>query len=165
MRGCKHQMTIICIDQYLPPRKGEIILKDGQIIGSHNGIQHFTIGQRKRLNVGGKEKPLFVISTDVKSNIVFVGMGEDHPGLFQDSLRIKLSNTHWIREDLKLSDNEEKEFLIRVRYRQKLKKGILLLVKSNLFIKFKKPQKSITPGQFASWYLGDELIGSGIIEN
>ena len=141
------------------------VKQDGIKVGNHDGAHFFTIGQRKRLNVGGKEKPLFVISTDVKSNIVFVGMGENHPGLFQDSLRIKLSNSHWIREDLKLSNNEEKEFLIRTRYRQKLKKGSLLLVKSNLFIKFKTPQKSITPGQFASWYLGDELIGSGVIEN
>ena len=139
--------------------------QDGIKVGNHDGAHFFTIGQRKRINVGGKEEPLFVISTDVKKNIVFVGMGQNHPGLFQNSLRIKSSNTNWIREDLKLAENEEKEFLIRTRYRQKLRRGNLICTKSNLFIKFKKPQKSITPGQFASWYLDGELIGSGVIEN
>ena len=138
---------------------------DGQIIGNHNGAHFFTIGQRKRLNIGGKEKPLFVISTDVQKNIVFVGMGEKHPGLYQKYLRMKKSKINWIRDDLKLDDNERKEFLIRTRYRQKLTKGTIISKKDNLYIKFQKPQKSITPGQFASWYLKDELIGSGVIEN
>ena len=138
---------------------------DGIFIGNHDGAHFFTIGQRKRINIGGKEKPLFVISTDIKKNIVFVGMGEDHPGLYQKSLRMKKSKINWIREDLRLNNNEEKEFLIRVRYRQKLKKGTLISQEDDLYIKFKTPQKSITPGQFASWYLKDELIGSGVIEN
>ena len=138
---------------------------DGQTIGKHDGAHFFTIGQRKRINIGGKEKPLFVISTNVKKNIVFVGMGEDHPGLYQNSLRIKKTKANWIREDLKLNDDEEKEFLIRTRYRQKLKKGTVISKKDNIYIRFQKPQKSITPGQFASWYLGNELIGSGVIEN
>jgi len=138
---------------------------DGKIIGNHNGAHFFTIGQRKRLNIGGKKKPLFVISTDVQRNIVFVGMGENHPGLYQNSLRMKKSKINWIRDDLKLDDNEQKEFLIRTRYRQKLTKGIIISKKDNVYIRFQKPQKSITPGQFASWYLKNELIGSGIIEN
>ena len=138
---------------------------DGNIIGSHEGAHFFTIGQRRRINIGGKKNPLFVISTDIKKNIVFVGMGGNHPGLYQNSLRMKKSETNWIREDLKLNDNEEKEFLIRTRYREKLKKGTIINYKENLYIKFKQPQKSITPGQFASWYLNDELIGSGVIED
>ena len=138
---------------------------DGIFIGNHDGAHFFTIGQRKRINIGGKEKPLFVISTDIKKNIVFVGMGEDHPGLYQKSLRMNKAKTNWIRDDLKLNNNEKKEFLIRTRYRQKLKRGTIISQGDNLYIKFKDPQKSITPGQFAAWYLKDELIGSGVIED
>ena len=75
-------------------------------VGQHTGSHQFTIGQRKGVNIGGRIKPLFVISTDIKSNIVYVGMGEKHPGLFQKSLKIKASFVHWLIEKQKLNINE-----------------------------------------------------------
>ncbi len=137
--------------------------KDGSVIGEHYGAHFFTIGQRKGLNIGGKEKPLFVIQTDVKKNIIYVGMGETHPGLFKKALKIKKDSCHWIREDLEMNTGQKKEFLIRTRYRQKLIPGRLIMTKDYLYIEFIKKVKSITPGQFAAWYLKSELIGSGPI--
>ena len=146
-------------------KRKKIIYKpsDGKIIGQHYGAHFFTIGQRKGLDIGGKKEPLFVIQTDVINNIIYVGMGEQHPGLFKGSLKIKKNQCHWIRQDQKIKIGEKKDFLIRTRYRQKLIPGKLIMDKDYLHIEFSKKIKSITPGQFAAWYLKNELIGSGPI--
>ena len=136
---------------------------DGKIIGNHNGAHFFTIGQRKGLNIGGKKEPLFVIKTDTINNIVYVGMGENHPGLYKKVLKIKREECHWIREDLKIDVGEKKDFLIRTRYRQNLIPGKLIMKIDYLFIEFREQVKSITSGQFAAWYLKNELIGSAPI--
>ena len=136
---------------------------DGKIIGNHNGAHFFTIGQRKGLNIGGKKEPLFVIKTDTINNIVYVGMGENHPGLYKKALKIKREECHWIRKDLKIDVGEKKDFLIRTRYRQNLIPGKLIMKSDYLFIEFTEQVKSITSGQFAAWYLKNELIGSAPI--
>ncbi len=137
---------------------------DGIIIGTHNGAHYYTIGQRKGLNIGGKKEPLFIIATDPEKNIIYTGEGKDHPGLYRWGLSIRESDVHWIREDLKLVVGESGDFKIRIRYRQPLQNGTLFMKKDRLHIIFEKPQRGITPGQFAAWYLGDEVIGSGVIE-
>ena len=136
---------------------------DGKIVGNHNGAHFFTIGQRKGLNIGGKKEPLFVIKTDTINNIVYVGMGENHPGLYKKALKIKREECHWIRKDLKIDVGEKKDFLIRTRYRQNLIPGKLIMKSDYLFIEFREQVKSITSGQFAAWYLKNELIGSAPI--
>ena len=136
---------------------------DGEKIGYHNGAHYFTIGQRKGLNVGGMTNPLFVIYTDVKSNIVFVGMGENHPGLFRNSLQIKNTDLHWLQEQEYLKDGQSASYLVRIRHRQPLQKAILTMKPTYLDIEFAIPQRGIASGQFAAWYKGNELIGSGPI--
>lgn len=135
----------------------------GKIVGQHQGAHYFTIGQRKGLNVGGTKEPLFVISTDVNENIIYVGEGQSHPGLFREALKIQKSEIHWVREDLKLKANEQMNVLVRIRYRQPLQKAILYQTKEDLYIHFEVAQSAITPGQFAAWYVDNELIGSGVI--
>lgn len=135
----------------------------GKKVGEHNGAHYYTIGQRKGLNLGGHAKPLFVIGTDTERNIIYTGMGEDHPGLYRRGLFIPNADEHWIRADLKLGVNQSAKFLARIRYRQKLDWCTLYKKEEGLYLIFDKPQKSITPGQFAAWYDGEELIGSGII--
>jgi len=139
------------------------IALDGYVVGQHNGAHFFTIGQRKGLNVGGKAEPLFIIATDIKHNLIYVGQGASHPGLYRKSLFINKNEVHWVRPDLKLKVGEEKEFSIRIRYRQALQKGKLICKENGLYILFDEAQKSITAGQFAAWYDGEELIGSGVI--
>ena len=136
---------------------------DGQEIGEHNGAYYYTVGQRKGLNIGGFRDPLFVIQTDVPNNIIYVGMGESHPALFKKALFVNSNEIHWIREDLKIDENETMKIEFRIRYRQPLQTGILYRFKKGLYILFDKPISSVTAGQFVSWYHKDELIGSGII--
>ncbi|HIG89480.1 MAG: tRNA 2-thiouridine(34) synthase MnmA [Flavobacteriaceae bacterium] len=138
-------------------------IDDGREVGKHNGAFYFTIGQRKGLRVGGTNKPLFVLQTDVENNIVYVGMGKDHPGLYRDALLVDSNEEHWIREDLKLSYEQSMIVMARIRYRQPLQKAILFRYKEGIYVLFDKPQSSITKGQFVAWYIEDELIGSGVI--
>ena len=136
---------------------------DGKVVGQHDGAHFFTIGQRKGLHVGGTVEPLFVIDTDTEKNIIYVGEGHAHPGLFRRTLFVKKEDIHWIRTDLALSLHQSMEAMVRIRYRQPLQKATLYLNDSELYIDFRTPQSAITSGQFAAWYIEDELIGSGEI--
>ena len=136
---------------------------DGKVVGQHDGAHFFTIGQRKGLHVGGTVEPLFVIDTDIEKNIIYVGEGHAHPGLFRRTLFVKKEDIHWIRTDLALSLHQSMEAMVRIRYRQPLQKATLYLNDSGLYIDFITPQSAITSGQFAAWYIEDELIGSGEI--
>jgi tRNA-specific 2-thiouridylase len=138
--------------------------EDGINIGTHNGAHFYTIGQRKGLNIGGKKEPLFIIGTDTMRNIIYTGEGKNHPGLYRKGLSINTSAMHWVRPDLQLKQGESKRFSFRIRYRQSLQKGTLHVMKEASYIVFDKAQRGITPGQFAAWYEGDEVIGSGVID-
>lgn len=135
----------------------------GEVVGEHNGAHFYTIGQRRGLNLGGFEKPLFVIGTDTANNLVYTGMGEDHPGLYRKGLFIPAADVHWIREDVKLAVGSSRPYLARIRYRQPLEVCILHSLEEGLYVIFNKMQRGVTPGQFAAWYDGEELIGSGVI--
>ncbi|HLF35665.1 MAG TPA: tRNA 2-thiouridine(34) synthase MnmA [Cyclobacteriaceae bacterium] len=135
----------------------------GKIIGKHQGAHYFTIGQRKGLQVGGTREPLFIIATDTIENIIYVGQGENHPGLFRRGLFIKKDEAHWIRDDLTINPGDTMEVMARIRYRQPLEKATLYMEDDRLNIIFKSPQRGVSPGQFAAWYVGDEVIGSGVI--
>jgi len=148
------------LDTYLPMNYHR---RDGQKIGSHQGAHYYTVGQRKGLHIGGTVEPMFVIQTDVVENIVYTGMGENHPGLYRPGLFIKNYETHWIRPDKRLVLGSSARYMVRIRYRQKLEPAILTQEPEGLTIFFDEPQKAITPGQFAAWYEGDELLGAGVI--
>ncbi|MFB6306489.1 MAG: aminomethyltransferase beta-barrel domain-containing protein, partial [Flavobacteriales bacterium] len=134
-----------------------------EAVGEHNGAHFFTIGQRKGLGVGGVEEPMYVLDKDTKNNVLYAGQGSNHPGLYRKGLFISPENIHWIREDMQLNVDEETEFDLRIRYRQPLQKGKLYRKKNGLHIVFDEAQRAIAPGQFAAWYMGDEVIGSGVI--
>ena len=135
----------------------------GKEVGTHQGAHYFTIGQRKGLAVGGTPEPLFVINTDVNDNIIYTGQGKNHPGLYRKGLFIKNDEVHWVREDKALEIDEVMEAEVRIRYRQPLQKAKLYQTVSGLYIIFENPQSAITEGQFAAWYINEELIGSGVI--
>jgi tRNA-specific 2-thiouridylase len=180
----------IFLQQQLQPKKGEIIELDpssdifsrigglrledhamefdlahgeGKVAGSHDGAHYFTVGQRKGLGVGGKEEPLFVLGTDTETNKIFVGQGEHHPGLYRKALKIEISDVHWLRPDMELENGGSADYLVRIRYRQSLQKATLYHKDDGLYIDFESPQRGIARGQFAAWYLDQELIGSGVI--
>jgi len=137
--------------------------EDGQVVGKHQGAHYYTVGQRKGLNVGGKAKPLFIISTDIKENIIYVGQGQEHPGLLRKGLFVPETDIHWIRPDLEMKSGDEDDFLVRIRYRQALQKARLCRKDEGMYFVFEELQRGVTPGQFAAWYKDGELIGSGVI--
>ena len=148
----------------------------GKIVGKHDGAQFYTIGQRKGLNIGGHKDSIFVIETDIPSNIIYVGEGHTHKGLSRSCLRIAPDEIHWIREDLRMMVGEMRRYRVRIRYRQPLQDATLIMRDNGLYILFDAPQRGITSGQFAAWYApvepelatraddtSVEMIGSGVI--
>jgi tRNA-specific 2-thiouridylase len=144
-------------------RKTTYSIADGKQVGMHQGAHYFTKGQRKGLAVGGTKDPLFVIETDVSQNIIYTGQGKDHPGLFRRGLYVQGNEVHWVREDLRLGEDETKEVMARIRYRQPLEKATLHQTAMGLYVIFENPQTAIAEGQFVAWYDGEELLGSGVI--
>jgi len=137
--------------------------EDGKVIGKHQGAQFFTIGQSKGLGIGGHKESCFIISREMENNIIFVGEGKNFPGLFRKALKIENAELHWVREDLRLKNGESMEVMARIRYRQTLEKATIYQFENGFYMEFENPQSAIAEGQFASWYLEDELIGSGVI--
>jgi len=137
--------------------------QDGKVVGKHLGAHYFTKGQRKGLAVGGTKEPLFVIETDVRENVIYAGEGKNHKGLYRSVLFVSNEEEHWIREDLKLKNQESLDVKARIRYRQPLEKVILHKVENGIFVEFQNPQSAIQEGQFVAWYQNEELLGSGVI--
>ncbi len=139
-------------------------VRDGKKIGEHNGAHFYTIGQRKRLGIGGRKESLFILATDVAQNVIYVGEGDAHPGLWRPALRILPGEIHWVDPAKRLLPGESRRFDVRIRYRQPLQGARLVMRESGAYLLFDTPQRGITPGQFAAWYDGEELVGSGVIE-
>lgn len=138
-------------------------IEDGKKLGEHIGAHYFTAGQRKGIGVGGTKEPLFVLEKDVENNVLFVGQSSEHPGLKRSVLKVQNSDEHWVRPDLKVKEGETMSVQARIRYRQKLVESTLYRLNGELYIEFSEVQNGIAGGQFAAWYTGDELVGSGVI--
>ena len=137
--------------------------EDGKVIGKHQGAQFFTIGQSKGLGIGGHKESCFIIDRDMENNILFVGEGKNFPGLYRKALKINNDEVHWVREDLRLKNGESMKIKARIRYRQPLEDAVLYQYEEGFFIEFENLQSAIAEGQFAAWYQGEELLGSGVI--
>ena len=150
------------INKYLPPKKGEIVLNNGEVIGSHNGIQHFTIGQRKGLGIAWKV-PLHVIQIDASLNRIIVAPREDSSK--SDCL---VKEINWVSIE---APKEPINIEVQIRYRSKAVKAKLIPIYNEIkknycsecIINFDENQFSITPGQAAVFYKGDFVLGGGII--
>lgn len=135
----------------------------GKTVGKHQGAHFFTKGQRKGLAVGGTPEPLFVIETDVEGNVIYTGQGKNHPGIYRKALFVSPEEIHWVRPDLRLPPDSDMQVMARIRYRQPLQEATLYQTENGMYVVFDQPQASITEGQFVAWYLGEELVGSGVI--
>ncbi len=133
------------------PKTGKIIHVDGRVLGQHDGVYYYTIGQRHGLDISIGGGPYYVVSKDIKKNIIYVG---DEKDLYSNKL--KVSEISWINEEPKLSAQID----VRLRYRAGLKKAIL---KKNGMLELKNPERAITSGQSAVFYRKGELFGGGII--
>jgi len=136
----------------------------GKVIGEHRGAHYYTRGQRRGLNIGGKVLPLFVIQTSIEENVIYVGQGEDHPGLAYRGLKIDKSDAHWVRPSLRKASLKRQDFECQIRYRQKpFACKIVEDSEQNIIVIFSNPQRNVTPGQFLALYQENELIFSGVI--
>lgn len=162
----KHGSMKAFLDSYLPPRKGEIVLKDGLVIGEHDGIEHFTIGQRKGLGVAWKE-PLHVIRLEASSNTVMVAPRAD-----SGEKKCTVGEINWVSIP---PQTEERIIEVQIRYRSNPVYANLIPkeptnkdIESNrpyrCILEFKEEQFSISPGQAAVFYSGETVLGGGIIE-
>ena len=139
-------------------------VRDGKKIGEHNGAHYYTIGQRKGLGIGGRRESLFILATDTVQNVIWVGEGDAHPGLWRPALHIAPGEIHWVNPARELTAGQSARFSVRIRYRQPLQGARLFVRDEGAYLVFDRPQRGITPGQFAAWYDGDQLVGSGVIE-
>jgi tRNA-specific 2-thiouridylase len=137
---------------------------DGMQVTEHQGAHYYTIGQRKGLHIGGRPEPSFVIGIDTTSNVVYSGQRESHSGLNKWALKLEKESINWIRRnDFDLTNGLD--CVVRIRYRQPLQKAKLIQKSDEFYILFEQKQRGITPGQFASWYIDNELIGSAVINH
>lgn len=136
---------------------------NGKQVTTHQGAHYYTIGQRKGLHIGGRPKPSFVVGLDTIQNIVYSGQTELHPGLNRWALKLEADTLSWLRVHPTFENTGVLPCLVRIRYRQPLQKAQLIKKQKEFYILFETKQKGITPGQFAAWYLDNELQGSGVI--
>ena len=134
---------------------------DGEVVGAHVGAHFYTIGQRKGISVGGTKDPLYVIALDTKKNIIYVGEGDNHPGLMRKVLSVKKSQFHNIDDGSDITKFHGLK--ARIRYRQALQSVQIKRKKRKYFFIFDEYQKSITSGQFVAVYKDDVLLASGVI--
>jgi tRNA-specific 2-thiouridylase len=144
------------LDKYITPKQGEIVDATGKVLGQHEGVHHYTIGQRKGLGIAAAE-PLYVIGLDAVMNRVIVG---DRTSATQPECTVQRVNWVSIAEPTAPIRAE-----VQVRYRsQPVSVTVIPLENSRVKLVFDEPQFSITPGQAAVWYDGDIVLGGGVIE-
>ena len=132
---------------------GEIIDTDGKILGNHNGIANYTIGQRKGLGIAAPQ-PLYVTRLNISKRQVIVGTGDK---LFSKTLTAK--DVHWIYKPIL-----PKNFQAKIRYGSRVADCAVAESKNFLSVTFAEQQRAITPGQSIVFYDGDEVLGGAIIE-
>lgn len=141
---------------YLPSKKGDIVdIDTNKVIGIHNGLMYYTIGQRKGLNIGGNDDRLFVVGKDVSKNILYTTFGNTQY-LYSDEALI--TSINW------LSDEKPLECTAKFRYRQEDVKVNLQYLNDEIIVKYSEKSKAVTPGQACVFYLGEECLGGGIIK-
>ena len=146
------------LKNYLPNQPGEIVNIDtNEKIGKHIGLMHYTIGQRRGLNIGGSKNRMYVVGKDLKNNILYISTREDQEYLLSDSCIVDSIN--W------LGNNKLEECTAKFRYRQADNKVILeWLENGEILVKYPQKVKAVTPGQACVFYNGDECLGGGIIK-
>jgi tRNA-uridine 2-sulfurtransferase len=150
------------LQRYLPAQPGEMRSMDGELLGKHDGLMYYTIGQRKGLGIGwleqGTGEPWFVVRKDLENNILYVVQGNDTPSLYSTNCHV--NELHFISGE---APSQSFDCCVKIRYRQPDQKAHVDICDGEGLISFEMPQRAITPGQAAVMYLGDECIGGGTI--
>ncbi len=152
------------LQQYLPAQPGNVTTVDGEVIGKHEGLMYYTLGQRQGIGIGGTknhgEAPWYVVKKDLSNNNLIVGQGKNHPLLFSESLTS--NQIFWVNGDPK---SETFECTAKIRYRQPDQACTVSLINNEYFVEFNEPQRAVTPGQSVVFYDGETCLGGGVIES
>ncbi len=150
---------------YLPATPGVMQTESGETVGTHIGLAYYTLGQRKGLNIGGRGdgRSWFVLRKDLQQNVLVVGQGDDHPGLF--SQIAEASEVTWIADQPPMREGEPYRCTAKFRYRQPDQPVSIVQMGDTLRIQADEPQRAVTPGQSAVLYQGDRCLGGAIVES
>ncbi|MBL6735455.1 MAG: tRNA 2-thiouridine(34) synthase MnmA, partial [Shewanellaceae bacterium] len=152
------------LQQYIPAQPGIIETAAGEVVGEHQGLMYYTLGQRKGIGVGGlkshPEQPWFVVAKDMDTNKLIIGQGHEHPRLMSTGL--KATQLHWVnRQPL----TQIRRLTVKTRYRQAdVACEIRPLDADTVQVAFDAPVSAVTPGQSVVFYDGDQCLGGGIID-
>lgn len=148
------------LSNYLPAQPGNMETLEGEVVGKHDGLMYYTIGQRHGLGIGGAGDPWFVIGKDLERNVLFVGQAFHNDKLYSDS--IIAVDVSWVTEN---EVKETFECTAKFRYRQPDNKvTVHRLEDGTVKVVFAEPIRAITPGQSVVFYDGDECLGGGTID-
>lgn len=151
------------LSHYLPTKPGAMTLPDGTIVGHHEGLMYYTLGQRKGLNIGGlkdsEELPWYVLKKEIATNTLIVGQGHDHPLLY--AKRLKCNQLNWIAG---FAPPLPLRCAAKIRYRQTDQACELIASDEGcLTVTFDQAERAITPGQSVVFYMNDICLGGGVI--
>ncbi len=152
------------LQKYLPAQPGDIMTVDGEKIGRHEGLMYHTLGQRKGLGIGGTkeggEEPWYVVGKNLEQNQLVVAQGHDHPSLLSGGLIA--TQLHWVDRN---GPQGTLRCTVKTRYRQQdIPCTLTRISEDKLEVRFDEPQKAVTPGQSAVFYLAEVCLGGGIID-
>ncbi len=151
------------ISQYIAYTPGDFVDLEGHVVGKHDGVAYYTIGQRKGLGIGGAGEAWFVVSKDVEHNRVILAQGSDHPALYRDTLTA--DEASWVAGHPPAPIGTPYNCTAKVRYRQP---DVTCTVTSgnggHLEVQFHQPVKAITAKQSVVFYQGDICLGGAIIK-
>ncbi len=151
------------LEQYLPAQPGKIETADGVVIGDHQGLMYYTLGQRQGIGIGGTKdhgaQPWYVVAKDLKLNVLIIGQGGQHELLFSEA--ISCQDIFWINH----SPNDfPLKCTAKIRYRQPDQSCVVHKKGTEYFVTFDEPQRAATPGQSAVFYHDEVCLGGGVID-
>ncbi len=152
------------LQRFIPAQPGEIITPEGEVVGEHQGLMYYTLGQRQGLGIGGlktaNDEPWFVVGKDLKNNHLIAGQGHQHPLLLKQQLYA--SQLHWV------AGKPPSDYFIckaKIRYRQAEQSCQVYIENQQAIVCFEQQQRAITPGQSIVFYDKEICLGGGIIDN
>jgi tRNA-uridine 2-sulfurtransferase len=153
------------LSHYLPAQPGCIESIDGQVLGQHQGLMYYTLGQRQGLRIGGRndasDEPWYVARKDLSRNALVVVQGHDHPALFASEMQVR--QLTWVAHPRR---HAQFRCTAKVRYRQTDQACTVTPAQDgSCYVRFDQPQRAVTPGQYAVFYAADECLGGGVIES
>lgn len=151
------------LSKYLPAQPGRIESIDGKVLGSHQGLMYYTLGQRQGLRIGGRndasDEPWYVVRKELERNVLVVAQGHDHPTLLVSEMRV--AQLTWVGGR---APSARFQCTAKVRYRQADQDCSVSVDADRCHVTFEVPQRAVTPGQYAVFYAGSECLGGGVIE-